>query len=40
MFNHESTQINTNKKKILYKELSYKIIGLVMEELTFERFVK
>lgn len=31
MLSHESTQIITNKKKILYKELSYKIIGLAME---------
>ncbi len=31
MLSHKSTQINTNNKKILYKELSYKIIGLSME---------
>ena len=31
MLSDESTQMNTNKKKILYKELSYKIIGLTME---------
>ncbi|HWP92208.1 MAG TPA: GxxExxY protein [Thermodesulfobacteriota bacterium] len=30
-FSHESTQMNTNEKDILYKELSYKIIGLDME---------
>ena len=28
---HEFTQMNTNEKDILYKELSYKIIGLAME---------
>ena len=31
MFSHKFTQMNTNNKKILYKELSYKIIGLAME---------
>jgi len=31
MLSHESTQMNTNKKKILYKKLSYLIIGLAME---------
>ena len=29
--NHELTRMITNKPKILYKELSYKIIGLAMQ---------
>ena len=31
IFSHELTQMDTNEKDILYKELSYKIIGLAME---------
>ena len=31
LFSHELTLMDTNEKKILYKELSYKIIGLAME---------
>lgn len=30
-FSHESTRMTTNEKEIVYKELSYKIIGLAME---------
>jgi len=30
-FSHELTRMYTNKKKILYKDLSYRIIGLAME---------
>ncbi len=31
LFNHEFSRMNTNNKEIIYKELSYKIIGLAME---------
>lgn len=29
--NHEFSRMNTNSKNIIYKELSYKIVGLAME---------
>ncbi len=31
IFSHELTQMDTNDKKVVYKELSYKIVGLAME---------
>jgi len=31
LFNHEFSRMNTNNKEIIYKELSYKTIGLAME---------
>ncbi|SRR5579885_2293930 len=30
-FSHELAQMSTNEKEILYKDISYKIIGLAME---------
>ncbi len=30
-FSHEFTQMDTNEKDILYKDLSYKIVGLAMQ---------
>jgi len=31
MISHESSRMNTNQENIIYKELSYKIVGLAME---------
>ncbi len=31
MFSHEFSRMSTNSKNIIYKELSYKIVGLAME---------